>query len=359
MVVAELTDDLRCAQEAAQAFLGGMAVGVAPLGSGHIHCTYKISSPAGNFLLQQFNSRVFARPEQVMANIMRVHHHLRHEKGVQPVLTPVYRSSGEAFWVDAPGRRWRMFEFIEGGCAVEVVETPQQAHLIGRAFGAFAAALANLDPAELYESIPGFHDSLARWRAFEQVLARDPLGRTASARAAIDALQQQRHLFGYIANLGLPQRVVHNDAKAGNVLLRKDGSDFLAVVDWDTIMPGYILADFGDLARSIVSPVAEDDPRVEQVQVRLPFFESLCRGFLAEAQGYITPQERRHLVLGVQWIVLEQALRFLHDYLAGDVYYDTQYDIHNLVRARNQLALLESIQQQAEVMQDIAMAIPC
>lgn len=359
MSAGESPDDLRLARRAAQTFLRDMVIDVTPLGSGHIHRTYKISSTGGNFLLQQFNARVFTRPEQVMANITKVHRHLRYNKGIQPVLTPVGLPSGEALWTDALEQQWRMFEFIEGGHAVEVVENPQQAYLIGRAFGAFAAALADLNPAQLCETIPGFHDSLARWRAFQQVLAEDPVGRAASAREEIDALQRQCHLFETPANLGLPQRVTHNDAKAGNVLLRADGSDFLAVVDWDTIMPGYVLADFGDLVRSIVSPVAEDAPSTEQVQVRLPLFEALCQGFLSEAQCFITPKERRHLVLGAQWITLEQAMRFLHDYLAGDVYYAAQYDAHNLTRARNQLTLAEAIQRQAEEMQDIAMAAPC
>ncbi len=359
MLTSEWTDGLHCALEAAQVFLGGVAIDVVPLGSGHIHRTYKISSLGGSFLLQQFNTRVFDRPEQVMANIMKVHRHLYYEKGMQPVLTPVGLSSGEAFWTDTSGQLWRMFEFIEGGYVPEVVQTPQQAYLIGRAFGAFAEALADFDPTQLHEVIPGFHDSLARWHAFQQVLAKDPLGRAASAGEETDALQRQCHLFKTIAALGLPQRVTHNDAKAGNVLLRTDGSDFLAVVDWDTIMPGYVLADFGDLVRSIVSPVAEDDPRIEQVQVRLHFFEALCQGFLSEAHRIITPNEHRHLVLGAQWITIEQAMRFLLDYLAGDMYYAAQYEEHNLNRARNQLALAEAIQRHAEEMQHIAMAAPC
>ncbi len=317
-------------------------IAVAPHGSGHIHRTYRVEMPGKRYLLQQFNHAVFAKPLEVAANVGKVYKHLIGSNLPQAILTPVYTRHGESFFISKTGQYWRIFEFIEGGYALEKAETPVHAYMTGKAFGAFAAALHGLNPSQLYETIPGFHDSVARWHAFQEVRAADPVGRVKETVAEIDALKSHHSIFFQVKNLILPRRVVHNDAKIGNVLFTKESGEVLAVTDWDTIMPGTILADFGDLVRSIVNPLEEDDPNTAGVFFRLEYFEALCRGFLAETTELLSGTEKENLVLGAQWIILEQALRFLHDHLAGDVYYPVRYKGHNLARARNQIALFQS-----------------
>lgn len=325
-----------------------------PYGSGHIHRTFKVEMAGGDgarrYLLQQFNHRVFTHPEVVAANIGQVHRHLSGKRFGQAVLTPVNGPRGEAYFISDEGSYWRAFEFIDGAFSVERAESPQQAFQAGKAFGAFAAALHELPPILIRETIPGFHDSAARWKAFKEIENADPLRRCAIAKEDIDFLKKHQSIFFQVQTMAFPLRVVHNDAKLGNVLFAQDTGEVLAVTDWDTIMPGSILADFGDLVRSIVNPTEEDDPNLDAVQVQMPFFEALCRGFLAETLHLLSREEKENLVWGAQWIILEQALRFLSDFLAGDVYYSVKYPDHNLTRARNQMQLYRSVTDHRETM---------
>lgn len=335
-------------QAAVHYFLPGSKVlSLREHGSGHIHKTYRVNTDAqrasGIFLVQQFNQTVFQQPEQVAANIARVHAHLAVKSLDKAILNPVANPDRHFFYHSPAGHLWRMFDFISGGFSVERAASPQQAYLAGKAFGNFAALLSDLDPSLISETIPGFHDSVKRWLLLEPVIASDPAGRVSEMMPLIEEVNRYHGVFFEIRSLPIPLRVVHNDAKLGNVLFDKTTEQILAVTDWDTIMPGLILADFGDLARSLISPAAEDSAEYDAIQVRLPYFEALCKGFLEETAGMLTSMEKTHLVLGAQWIILEQALRFLCDYLAGDVYYPVQYPEHNKVRALNQMHLFRSV----------------
>lgn len=335
-------------------FPGCRLSGIKEHGSGHIHKTYRIISDAprssGRFLAQQFNHHVFKKPEKVASNIAVVHAHLAAKPLSTAILHPVSSPDEQFFYTSETGHLWRMFDFIEGGYSTERAESAQQAYSAGKAFGAFVADLSDLDAQLLAETIPGFHDSVKRWQLFEEVAASDPAGRVSDAMPLIAMLEQHHHLFFEVQSLPIPVRVIHNDAKLGNVLFEKSTSHILAVTDWDTIMPGYILADFGDLARSLLSPVEEDSPRYDKIQVQLPYFDQLCRGFLEDSAEILTSVEKEHLVLGAKWIILEQAMRFLSDYLSGDTYYPICYPEHNRTRATNQLRLFNAVLENEDTM---------
>lgn len=332
-------------------------VTASPHGSGLIQRSYRVAIRRGettaSYLLQQFNTDVFPQPEAVAANIRCVYEHLSGKDFPYALLRPVYAPSGNAFFVSERGDYWRVFEFFEQAFSIEKVHTPRAAFLAGQAFGAFSAALQDIPSGLLRETIPGFHDSAARWEQFLKIVAADPAGRTRSVEPEMDFLHSRSALFFNIRDVALPPRIAHNDAKIGNVLFDKNSGEVLAVIDWDTLMPGSILADFGDLARSSLNPVEEDDPRLESVQVQLPFFWALCRGFLPPLATLLTPVEKAHLVAAAQWITLEQALRFLSDYIAGDVYYPVRHAEHNLIRARNQLALFQSMEKEKIALSEI------
>lgn len=328
-----------------------------PHGSGLIQRSFRAEVRHGEssarYLLQQFNRDVFPQPEVVAANIGYAWQHLSGKDFPYALLRPVYAPSGAAFFISESGAYWRVFAFIDGALSIEKAQNPRQAFEAGRAFGAFSAALQDIPAGLLRETIPGFHDSAARWAQFLTIAAADPAGRAHSVQPETDFLHSRADLFFTIQNLALPPRIAHNDAKIGNVLFDKKSGAALAVIDWDTLMPGSVLADLGDLARSLLNPVEEDDPRLEAVQVQLPFFEALCRGFLPPLAALLTPAEKAQLPLAAQWITLEQALRFLSDYIAGDVYYAVRYAEHNLIRARNQLALFRSMEKEKTAMTEI------
>lgn len=323
---------------------------IAPVGAGNINDTYRADIQAGgnreSWLLQRLNHRVFKDPEAVMRNIRAAAAHLERQKDFPlRIPAPVPTRSGQWLYCDEAGNYWRVFPFYENTYAPEHLPEPAIAYEAARAYGAFLYALRGFPAEQLVETIPGFHDTERRWAVFEDVLKNDPADRAKAATAEIDALMEARPVFSRVHELktsgALPRRVTHNDTKAGNVLIDIQTGRAVAVIDWDTIMPGTVLSDFGDMVRTFAPDCTEDSDG--PVQMRMEALEMLCRGFLEKTSGFLTPAERENLPLGAQWIIGEQALRFLTDYLAGDTYYKTQYPEHNLVRARNQLAFYRAM----------------
>jgi Ser/Thr protein kinase RdoA (MazF antagonist) len=333
--------------------------------SGHINnsfiLTYERDRGPARFLLQRINESVFRRPVEVMENIQRVMAHIAAKlktRGVtdirRRVLTLVPTHEGEAYHRDAAGGHWRLYHFIEGTRVCEAVETPRQAEHAGRAFGAFQCLLADFAGPRLHETIPDFHNTPLRYEALDRAVQADSCNRVAVARAEIETVQRYRPLASALLDLHrageLPERIAHNDAKISNVLLDEFTDEALCVVDLDTVMPGLALYDFGDMVRSMATTAAEDETDLSKVEVEMPLFEALARGYVATAGEFLTAAERENLVIAGKVITLEQVVRFLTDFLVGDPYYKTHRPNHNLDRARAQLKLLESIERHEAAM---------
>jgi len=231
------------------------------------------------------------------------------------------------------------------------------------AYGHFQSLLSDLPPPppgegrrrSLHETIPGFHDTPRRFEAFRSAIADDVLGRASSASAEIEfALSRERDssvLVDALRRGAIPERVVHNDAKMGNVLLDDDTGAGVCVVDLDTVMPGTVLYDFGDLVRTCTSPAPEDETDLSRVRMRFEMFEALVDGYLESTRDFLTDAERSMMPLSGRLITLEIGLRFLTDYLGGDGYFKVDRPGHNLDRARAQFRLVESIEEQMPEMQ--------
>ncbi|HUU83541.1 MAG TPA: phosphotransferase [Phycisphaerae bacterium] len=338
--------------------LSGELLAVEPCEGGHINeshlLTCRRSGGTVRLLLQRINDAVFSSPSLVMENIERVTAHLAqrlHAQGAadvdRRVLTLVPTDEGRPFHCDDAGSCWRIYRFIEGTHARQIVETPGQAEAAARAFGAFQRLLADFPGPRLHETIPGFHDTPKRFAALERAVETDRLNRAAEASAEIEFAFSRRSMASALLDLQgsgeIPERVVHNDAKVSNVLLDDSSGEALCVTDLDTVMPGTVLYDFGDMVRSMTSGAAEDEPNPSGVALRMPLFEALVRGYLDAAGPFLTAAERRHLVPAGKLITLEQGVRFLTDFLDGDTYYKTNRPGHNLDRCRTQLKLVESI----------------
>lgn len=336
--------------------LAGEPVVIERFPGGHINASYRVvmrqGGTATTYLLQRVNPSVFPNPAHVMENVVRVTQHLAGRlrgAGVRDwrrrVLALVPGPDRVPWVTDAGGGHWRMYPFIEAR-VIQRATTPRDARGAARAFGRFLQLLADFE-GPLHETIPGFHDTRGRYAALERAVAADRSGRAAGARAEIDALLAQRGLADVlpplIDNAAVPRRVVHNDAKISNVLFDAATTEALGVVDLDTVMPGSALYDFGDLVRSTVSPAEEDETNPASVRVRPEFFQAVTVGFLETAGHVITPRERELLVFASRLITLEQAVRFLTDYLEGDAYYRAARPGHNLDRCRTQLRLFESL----------------
>lgn len=317
-------------------------------GNGNINDTYRVGVEQGGvsvyYLLQRLNHHVFRDPEAVMRNIVSVCNYLLQQDYGYRIVAPLAARDGHFLQRDASGNYWRMFPFLDNTYAPEGQADVDIAYEAARAYGAFARALRDFPAESLSETIPGFHDTDRRWDVFLNVLDEDPAGRVNATQAEIEAMLAAKPVFDRISRLkksgALPLRVTHNDTKAGNILFDNSSHRALAVIDLDTVMPGTVLSDFGDMVRTFAPDRREDAP--EEVRLREDVLDALQRGFLEETGAFLLSAEKENLIPGAAWVVGEQALRFLTDWLAGDVYYKIRYPEHNLVRARNQLALFKS-----------------
>lgn len=324
-------------------------ISAVPIPGGNINDTYEVrvvqQGQPQSWLLQRLNHHVFQTPEAVMENLKKVADHLHGSQYPYAVPAPMPTKQGDYLHKDADGNYWRVFPFIPNAFVPEGQVTPDIAKQAAQTYGAFANALRDFPVGLLAETIPGFHDTMKRWAYFEAVLSQDLMGRKSSVTQEIDALMGLKPVFEQVAQLkasgALPLRVTHNDTKAGNILFNRDTHRPVAVIDLDTVMPGTILSDFGDMVRTFTPdhPEGYDGP----VTCRADILKAIHEGFLSETAHFLTSTEQEHLLLGGLWITGEQALRFLSDYLAGDAYYKIQYPDHNLVRARNQLSLCTAL----------------
>jgi hypothetical protein len=323
-----------------------------PLGRGLINDTYLIAGTAAEpgRVLQRLNTQVFSEPRRVMENIVRVSALLEAKWHARRVAEPerhylklLPSSDGGWWWVDPDGDWWRCFLFIPRTRGMTAVEDPETAFQAGLAFGRFAADLENLPVRALHCTIPGFHDTLGRLGALEQAFADNPLGRAQGIVAELDCIRVHagpaEELQARVDDGSMPLRVVHNDTKVDNLLFDRETGEALCVIDLDTVMPGRLVHDFGDLVRNATAVELGDGGQ----GFSLERFSSLLDGYLTGAGGLPAPTEIAFLSDAGPLLALELGARFLTDYLSGDVYFKTDYSGHNLDRCRRQLSLLEAM----------------
>lgn len=321
---------------------------VEPLASGLINATYCLTDQRDRrrYILQRINQSVFPRPDDIAANIRRVADHLQAHHPDYYFPAPVPTADGQEMAYTDQGACYRLFPFLEGSRTLQVADTPEQAYEAARQFAGFTRRLNGLNPNELQVILPGFHDLESRFRQFTMALkSARPERRKAAADQAAYLLAQRSVVDQYRQLLRSPEvriRVMHFDTKISNVLFdHRDRG--LAVIDLDTIMPGYFFDDVGDMLRTYLSPANEDEPDLAKVYPRPSFYEAVEAGYLSEMADVLTATERQYFAWSGRLMAYMQALRFLTDYLLGDPYYSTQYADHNLVRATNQMGLYRQI----------------
>lgn len=330
-----------------------------PYGFGHINDTYAVRCqlPDGRtrrYILQRINRNVFKHPRQVMHNIERVTTHLRAKiiaAGGDPereAVSLIPTVDGASYYVSAAGDYWRAQRFIEGAQSYQVADSLDVYYAAAGAYGRFLNMLDDFPADELNATIPDFHHTPKRFQTFVRAVEEDRAGRAAAVRPEIDFILDRAEETGVLIALfeqGLmPNRVTHNDTKFENVMIDDESGQGVCVIDLDTVMPGFAVFDFGDSVRSGATTAAEDEPDTFKVHFDLAVFERLAQGFLEETRDVLTPVEIEHLAFGAKLITFEQAIRFLSDYLDGDVYYKTRHERHNLDRCRTQIKLVSEME---------------
>ena len=309
---------------------------VSRYGSGHINDTFKVETARGvRYILQRVNTDIFP-PDILKSNVLRVTGHLK-SKGVKSLEVVGYENP------------WRLYAFLEGYKSIDLVTNPSEAELAAGAFAKFQNDLADLPEPRLGDIIAKFHDTVDRLRQLDEAAAADVKGRKASVAAELAFIDARREDAAKIVNMmakgEIPERITHNDTKINNVMLAEDGTN--VVIDLDTTMPGSALYDFGDMVRTSTAAAAEDEKDLSKVYSKKEYFEALVKGYLAQAK-FLTETEKSLLAFSGRLITLTIGIRFLTDYLAGDTYFRTAYEDHNLVRCRTQLKMVESMEAQAE-----------
>lgn len=337
-----------------------------PFGSGHINDTYLVTTSSDKYILQKLNHSIFKEIDKMNRNIILALDHLHQNQLASGdfrfhELNVLFCDDGKNHFVDADGNYWRMMDFVADSITFDVAQNPEAAYEAAKAFGYFQKNLLDLNPTDFFPVIPDFHNLQMRLNAFHIVLKENPANRNALAKEELDFVLDHENLSNILTELlqskQIPIRVTHNDTKINNVLLHKDTHKGIGVVDLDTVMPGTILFDFGDMVRTFTSPAEEDETDLSKVILRTEIFEAMAKGYLSELKGFITDAEVNNLVFGGKIMIFMIGLRFLTDFLQGDVYFKTARENHNLDRCRTQFTLLNELEKQEDSLHKIIHSI--
>lgn len=339
-------------EEALKAYTGTKEItSVLPLDGGLINNSYQVTfkKQHESFLLQRINHSVFKKPENIQLNYQLLWKHLKRSDINFYIPEPKYFPGEVDLYWDKNYNYWRVFEFIEDGKMVGIAENPEQARTTAKTFAEFTLAFHDLDADMLLETIPDFHNLSFRYKQFEDALKSEQKERIQKAMPLIDELKQrERYKFFYeeiSESDEFPKRVMHHDAKIANILFSKITGKVICPVDFDTTMPGYFFSDLGDMIRSMACSYDENSTDFENITIRKNFYSAIIDGYLTVMEKQLTASEKKYIHYAGILIIYMQALRFITDYLNGDIYYKTNYAEQNFDRAKNQLTLLKELEE--------------
>lgn len=339
-----------------------------PYGSGHINDTYaavfrEMDGNKRRYIIQRINHHVFKKPEKLMENIDGVTKHLRKKiisAGGDPdreTLNIIPSLSGGSFYKTDEGDYWRSYIFVEDAHTYDVVENVEHFYAAGKAIGRFQELLSDFHADGLYETIPDFHHTGKRFDAFINAVEKDSFNRAAEVSSEIEFVTKRSEDTKMIIHMletgKLPLRVTHNDTKFNNVMIDDKSGEGVCVIDLDTVMPGSALYDFGDSIRSGANPTAEDEKDLTKVWMELSLYEKFTQGYLKSASTFLTPAELEYLPFGAKLMTLECGIRFLTDYLSGDVYFKVHRQGHNLDRTRTQFKMVADMENKWDKMHQV------
>ena len=329
---------------------------IKPFGSGLINNTWLITDKGKDFILQRINDNVFKKPQDIATNIRLIDEYLEENHPEYLFATPYKTSTGDDMFFLKDEGYFRLFRFIKNSHTTDVVDSTSQAFEAAQQFGRFTNLLSGFPVNQLKFTIPDFHNLPLRYSQFELATQNGNKERIQEAAATISFLKGQQKIVTtseqISTNPGFKKRVTHHDTKISNVLF-DDSEHGLCVIDLDTVMPGYFISDFGDMMRTYLSPVSEEEMDLAKIEIREEYFKAIADGYLSEMGNELSPIEKEHLVYAGKFMTYMQALRFLTDYLNNDIYYGSKYEGHNFTRASNQATLLKKIIENEKILQDM------
>ncbi len=328
-------------------------------GTGLINNTWKIKHGGDEYILQRINQNVFRIPEDIAHNIRAIADHLSTHAPGYLFVVPLTTEDNKDMVFDGDGY-FRLMPFVTGSRTFDVASSPAIACEAAREFGCFTRNLSAFDASVLKATIPNFHNLTLRYSQFETSLEKGNKDRIAKAKDEISYLLGRKNIlneFDKIKNdVNFRIRVTHHDTKISNVLFDDDGNG-ICVIDLDTTMPGYFISDVGDMMRTYLSPLSEEEKDFSRIEVRDEYFLAIAKGYLQEMSEELTANELDHFVYSGEFMIYMQAVRFLTDYFNNDIYYGSKYEGHNLIRAQNQITLLKRYQEKAPLFREQVMQL--
>ena len=344
----------------------GEPVTVMKYGDGHIHDTYVVTTMSENtskrYILQRVNDFVFKDVDGLMENIEKVTSHIlkkvkESDGNVDKMCLRLVPTKYGSSFVKHEGNYYRMFYFIEGATTYSVVKKPEHFYQSAVGFANFQKLLSGFDATKLHETIKDFHNTVARYEQFEEALSLDKFDRAKTIQKEIEFIKSRKSYCNKIVDMlksgEIPTRVTHNDTKLNNVMIDDLTDKACAVIDLDTLMPGSLLYDFGDSIRFGCNPTSEDESKLDKVKFNINLFEIYAKGFVETLKEELTKVERENLAFSAILITYETGMRFVTDYLLGDVYFRTKYPGQNLCRAHTQFKLVSDMEEELPRMQEI------
>ena len=343
----------------------GRVADIREYGSGNVNDTFLVTVDAPGekrFILQRLNTRVFPRPQLIMQNLRTLTAHIRVRLGRDSlpggcsweVPLVLCTREGRDHWLDNMGSFWRALSFIEDAQSFDTLQNPEQAREVGYALGMFHHLLSDLPPGTLADTLPEFHHTPVYLENYDRWLRE-----AASSSKAIDSpevdyclrfIKERRAWAGVLeeakARGRLAIRPMHGDPKVNNVLMDRDSCRAVSLVDLDTVKPGLVHYDLGDLLRSGCNPLGEEWERWEEVRFDPELCRAILKGYLSLARSFLTDHDYAYFYDAIRLLPFELGLRFFTDFLAGNVYFKARRREHNLVRALVQFKLTESIEAQ-------------
>jgi Ser/Thr protein kinase RdoA (MazF antagonist) len=326
--------------------LAGPVLKTTPFGNGLINHTWMVTHAGTGYILQRINHHIFKKPAAIASNIRLMADYLSANHPDYLFVRPVSTTNGEDMVHTPSGEYFRLFPFVEKSHSVDVVSNPSQAFEAARQFSCFTLLLSGLDAGQLKITLPDFHNLPLRYRQFQAALLHGNKVRIKESEHLIRRLQS---LAGIVSvsesiykNPAFKTRVTHHDTKISNVLFDEKEKG-LCVIDLDTVMPGHFISDVGDMLRTYLSPVSEEEKDFSEIDIRDDYFKAIKEGYLREMGNELSQPEKEHFVYAGKFMIYMQALRFLTDHINDDAYYGAKYEGHNLVRAGNQLTSLQRL----------------
>ena len=331
---------------------------ITQIGTGLINRTYLLSplSEDKKYILQNINTSVFKNPQAIANNFKAIADYLSKNYKDYLFIKPISTLNGEEMAL-IQNEYWRMLPFVSDTVSLEVLSDPKQAYEAAKQFGKLSRLLNNFNTTSLKPTIPGFHDLGLRYEQFMLALNQTSKQFKGLAKLEIDSALHHRYILDYYNSYNhrgdFPDRVMHHDTKISNVLLDAETYIGVCVIDLDTIMPGKFISDLGDMMRTYLCAYAENETDLSRIKIRLPYFEAMVKGYLSEMKSILTETEKELILFSGKYIIYMQALRFLTDYLNGNVYYPISYPTQNLDRTKNQFKLLSELSLNEKELQDI------